>query len=124
MINKIKIKLGEVIRFGIVGVGATTISYFTFIILCNYINSNISYTIAYILSLVFNFVLSNYFTFRTNPTKNKTIKFILAHGFNYILQIILLNIFIELKIRNEVAPIFVYLVSIPINFLLVKKALK
>lgn len=120
----IKNKIGEIIRFGLVGILATLINYITFILLFELLGSNISYTIGYFLSIIFNFILSNYFTFKTNPTKNKTIKFAFAHGFNYILQMVLLNVFIHMNISKEIAPIFVYSISIPINFLLVRRALK
>lgn len=117
-------RIGEIVRFGIVGVIATAINYFTFILLFDYLGSNLSYTLGYVLSLGFNFILSNYFTFKTNTTRVKIIKFILAHGFNYLLQIVLLNIFIYIGINNMISPLFVYCISIPINFLLVRRALR
>lgn len=121
MFNKDRIK--EVFRFGIVGVIATVIQYVVYIGLYSFIGVNISYTIGYIVSLCFNFILSNYFTFKTKPSKEKGVKFILAHGFNYLLQIGLLNLFIYINIPEGVSPIIVYCISIPINYLLVRRAL-
>ncbi|WP_288222158.1 GtrA family protein [uncultured Clostridium sp.] len=121
---KIKVQLAEIIRFGIVGVLATLIQYGVYIAFLNLMGENISYTIGYGISLCVNFVLTNYFTFKTTPTRKRGFKFVLAHIFNYLLQITLLNLFIAISINTKIAPLFVYSISIPINFLLVRKAIK
>lgn len=118
-----KKQIGEIIRFGIVGVLATIIQYLVYVMLYNFIGTNIAFTLGYIISLIFNFILSNYFTFKTNPNKEKGIKFLLAHGFNYGLQMVLLNLFNMAGVHKAISPFLVYCISIPVNFLLVKKAL-
>ena len=118
-----KKQIGEVIRFGIVGVLATAIQYLIYLITYNFIGVNIAFTIGYLISICFNFILSNFFTFKTSPSKEKGFKFLLAHGFNYLLQMGLLNLFNYMGIYKFIAPFLVYCISIPINFLLVKKAL-
>ena len=119
-----KKEIGEIIRFGLVGVLATLIQYGIYRMLLKFVGINASYTIGYVGSLMFNFILTNYFTFKTNPTKEKGIKFVLAHGFNYLLQMGLLNLFVNINVGAKIAPFIVYSISIPINFLLVRKALK
>lgn len=118
-----KKQIGEIIRFGIVGVIATLIQYIVYLTGYNFVGTNIAFTLGYIISLVFNFILSNYFTFKTNPNKEKGIKFLLAHGFNYGLQMLLLNLFNFVGIHKALTPFFVYSISIPVNFILVRKAL-
>ncbi|MCI6691135.1 MAG: GtrA family protein [Clostridium sp.] len=118
-----KRQMGEIIRFGIVGVLATLIQYLVYLIGYNFIGTNIAFTLGYIISLFFNFILSNYFTFKTSPNKEKGVKFLLAHGFNYGLQMILLNFFNFIGIYKAFSPFLVYSISIPVNFLLVRKAL-
>lgn len=119
-----KKEIGEIIRFGLVGVLATLIQYGIYRMLLKFVGINASYTIGYVGSLMFNFILTNYFTFKTNPTKEKGIKFVLAHGFNYLLQMGLLNLFVNINVEAKIAPFIVYSISIPVNFLLVRKALK
>ncbi|MBB6624636.1 GtrA family protein [Clostridium gasigenes] len=119
-----KRQIGEIIRFGFVGGLATLIQYTIYIILLRFIGVNFSYTVGYLGSLFFNFILTNYFTFKTIPTKKKGMRFLLAHGFNYLLQMGLLNLFVNINIEPKIAPFIVYSISIPINFFLVKKALK
>lgn len=112
-------------RFGIVGFIATIISYTIYIILEKIgLQYNIAYTLGYIISFCFNYIASTYFTFRTNINAKKGLKFTFAHGFNYLLQMILLNIFIYIGISKALSPIFVYAISIPVNFLIVRVALK
>ena len=118
-----KKQIGEIIRFGMVGVVATAIQYLIYISTYEFLGTNIGYTIGYLISLCANFVLSNYFTFKTNPNKEKGFKFVLAHLFNYLLQMILLNVFNNLGISEKISPFAVYCISIPVNFLLVRKAL-
>lgn len=112
-------------RFAIVGVIATIISYSIYIILEKLgVQYNISYTFGYIISFCFNYIASTYFTFKTNVSAKKGAKFTFAHIFNYLLQMFLLNIFIYLGISKALAPLFVYCISIPVNFLVVRLALK
>lgn len=115
----------EIFRFGIVGVIATIISYTVYIILEKLgLQYNIAYTLGYIISFCFNYIASTYFTFKTDINAKKGIKFAFAHGFNYFLQIALLNIFVYIGISKALSPIFVYAISIPINFFVVRVALK
>ena len=118
-------KLMEFIRFIIVGGMSTAIHYIIYFILqIVKFQYNIAYTFGYFISLIFNFFASNYFTFKTNPSKDKSFKFLISHLFNYGLQITLLNIYISIGINKSVAPIFIFFISVPINFLLVKLSLK
>lgn len=117
-------KFFEFIRFAIVGGVATLIHMMVYTILNMKITYNFSYTIGYIISFIFNFFASNYFTFNTKPSKSGGIRFAASHIFNYILQIVLLNIFIYIGISSKIAPFFVLAICIPINYFLVRLALK
>lgn len=117
-------KLNEVFRFGIVGVIATALHYGIYFLLLPFFEANIAYTIGYALSFIVNFYLSNYFTFKTIPNIKKGIGFGISHGVNYLLHILLLNFFLWLGIPKQYAPIPVFAIVIPINFLLVRFVLK
>lgn len=116
--------VGVAIRFVGVGALATVIHYGLYLLLNPYIKTNIAYTIGYLVSFVCNFFLSNYFTFKTKPTTKKGIGFAFSHIINYILHIVLLNTFLWLGISKTLAPIPVFIIVIPINFLLVRFFLK
>ena len=115
-----KITGSEFLRFAIVGVIATVIHYGIYLLLKNTIEVNISYTIGYTLSLLCNFYLSAKFTFKSDTSIKKGAGFIASHVINYILHIILLNAFISIGIPSSVAPLPVYCIAIPVNFILVR----
>ncbi len=118
-------KILEFIRFVIVGGTATVIHYIIYYLLqLTNIKFNLAYTIGYGISFIFNFIASNYFTFKTEVSINRGAKFTVAHIINYLIQMLLLNIYINIGIPNNIAPIFVFMVAIPINFVMVRFALK
>lgn len=114
----------EIIRFGIVGVIATIIHYGIYLALNLIIVSWIAYSIGYGISFLCNFYLSNKFTFKTKPTIKKGIGFGVSHFVNYLLQVILLSIFIKLGIPDNYAPLPVFCIAVPVNFLMVRFVLK
>lgn len=126
MIEKIKSlmlseKFGEIVRFGIVGILATLIQYvFYYLFLQIEFNATVSYTISYLVSWFANFFLSAKFTFKKKATAKKGVGFALSHAINYGLQVVCLNVFIAIGVPDELAPIPVYCVCIPLNFLLVR----
>lgn len=113
----------EPIRFVIVGGIATILHYGIYVLLCPVFNVNVSYATGYIVSFIFNFFLSNYFTFDTRPSIKKGFYFGGCHLINFLLHLGLLNVYLWLGVNREMAPIFVFAVAIPVNFILVKKAL-
>lgn len=110
----------QFLRFGIVGVIATVLHYAIYWILQHYINVSVAYTIGYALSFVCNFILTSIFTFKTKATVKRGIGFGGAHIVNYFLHILFLNIFLNLGMSNEWAPIPVFCLVVPMNFLLVR----
>lgn len=115
---------GEIVRFGIVGVGATVLHYGIYYLLQQFINVNIAYTIGYILSFIANFYATAYFTFASVPSWKKLFGMGAAHGINYLLHIVLLNIFLYIGIAKEWAPLPVFVIVIPVNFVLVRFVFK
>lgn len=121
---KISTKQQEFIRFCIVGGLATGIHYGIYLLLNKAMNTTLAFSIGYIISFFANFVLSNYFTFKTKPSTKKGLGFAISHLINYLLQIGFLNLFLYLSIPKNWAPLPVYAITIPINFILVRTVLK
>ena len=107
-----------------VGVLATALHYGIYFLLQRFINVNISYTLGYALSFIANFYLTAYFTFGKKPSWSKAFGFGGAHLFNYLLHIGLLNTFLWLGLSKTLAPIPVFAIAIPVNFLLVRFVFK
>ena len=116
--------LKEAVRFGIVGVVATATHYGIYYLLQPHINVNIAYTTGYALSFIANFYLTSYFTFGTNPSWRKLMGMGGAHLVNYLLHLALLNLFLFMGITKTWAPVPVFAIAIPINFLLVRFVFK
>lgn len=116
--------IGELIRFAIVGGFCTILHYGIYYLLLQFIHVNIAYTLGYILSFIANFYLTAYFTFGTTPSWKKLFGMGGAHAVNYFLHIILLNLFIYIGIPQKWAPIPVFAIAIPVNFILVRFVFK
>lgn len=118
-------KLAQFLRFVLVGGTATVIHYTIYLALGKIgVLLNIAYTIGYFSSFIFNFYASNYFTFKAKPSARGGIRFMGAHIVNYLLQIVLLNLYLRIGVPQVVAPVGVFAIAIPINFILVRIALK
>lgn len=117
-------KLGEVIRFGIVGVLATLIQYLVYWLLIHWLNPSVSMTIGYIVSFLFNFYASTHFTFRVKANARRGAGFLFSHIVNWLLQMITLNLFLWLGLSKQLAPIPMFCICVPVNFLLVRFFLK
>lgn len=113
-------KLREFVRFCIVGVIAAAIHYLVYFLLQlidgGSVWLSIAYTIGYIVSLVCNFFLTTYFTFRSKVSVKKAAGFSFSHIVNYTLHMVLFNLFISLGINQLIAPILVLLIAVPTNF--------
>lgn len=121
---KTKPVVSEFVRFGIVGGIATALHYGIYYLLQSHINVNVAYTIGYITSFIANFYLTSYFTFGASPSWKKLIGMGGAHAVNYGLHIVLLNLFLFMGISKAWAPIPVFAIAIPVNFLLVRFVFK
>lgn len=116
--------IGEAFRFIFVGGLCTLLHYGLYYLMQLFINVNIAYTLGYFISFAINFWLTSRFTFGTSPSWKKLFGMGGAHGVNYILHIILLNLFIHIGIPQEWAPIPVFTIAIPFNFILVRFVFK
>ena len=128
-------KLGEVVRFGIVGVTATLLQYGIYYGLIQFIGDDMptarqhfwtsaAMTIGYILSFIFNFFASTRFTFKVKANAKRGAGFVFSHCVNYCLQMLTLNFFIWVGIPKSLAPIPMFCICVHVNFLLVRFFLK
>lgn len=118
------INIKEIFRFGIVGVLATIIHYGVYLLLMKCMPINIAYTSGYLVAFCFNFILSANFTFNIRPTFKKGIGFGISHLINYGIHIVLLNFFLWMKLPANYVPIPIFLIAIPVNFVLVRFVFK
>lgn len=134
MTNKLS-HLGEVVRFGIVGVAATLLQYGIYWGLIQFIGTgtpaarqhfltSAAMTVGYVLSFIFNFYASTRFTFRVKANAKRGAGFLFSHIVNYLLQMLTLNLFLLAGLPKAWAPVPMFCVCVPVNFLLVRFFLK
>lgn len=116
--------IGEAFRFAVVGVLAVAIHYAIYWILQYWIDVNVAFTIGYVLSFFANYYLSAHFTFREHTSAKNGAGFAGAHIFNYLLQLSLFNFFLWAGVNRLLAPLAVYSISVPTNFLIVRFVFK
>lgn len=114
----------EVIRFGIVGTISTGITYGVYYLLLRWINPSIAFTIAYLLAFIVNFILTTSFTFSVSITTKRGVSFAISNVINYSLSVGLLNFFIWIGLPESIAPIPMFAVTIPLNFVIVRFLIK
>lgn len=79
---------------------------------------------AFCVSIVCNFLLSSYFTFRVRPSARRAVRFLTAHLINLVNELVLLEIWLWAGVPKLYAPLCVFLVAFPVNFLMVRFALR
>lgn len=114
-------RFSEIVRFGIVGGIATIIQIVVYVVFVRFVHvpAVVSTLISYGISFIFNFFLSNYFTFKSSPNAKNAIGFTLSHLINMGMQTGLVAIF-KGFIPAEYALLPTLAICIPINYLLVR----
>ena len=121
-----KSKRYQFIRYCTVGSLAAGIHYGVYFVLQEYelVNLNIAYTIGYATSFICNFFMTSYFTFRSNPSLKKALGFGGSHLVNYLIHMGLFNLLLSLDVNQEIAPLFVLAVAVPVNFVMLRFVFK
>lgn len=117
-------KLGEVFRFGVVGVTATALQYGIYWVLIHWLNPSLAMTAGYAVSFLYNFFASTHYTFRVKANVRHGAGFAFSHAVNYLLQMVTLNFFLWIGVSKQLAPIPMFCICVPVNFLLVRFFLK
>lgn len=121
---KSKKTLDEALRFALVGGMATALHYGLYLLLLRLLPPSVAYTVGYVVSFVANFYLTAYFTFGARPSWPRFIGMAGAHCVNYVLHLVLLNLFLWAGVPAVWAPAPVFAVAIPVNFVLVRFVFK
>ena len=119
-----RLLLKEGIRFCIVGTIALIVHYVIYYEGIKVFSHSVAFTIGYLVSFMLNYSLTTSFTFKSKKSIKNGVGFTLCHVSNYVLQITFLNIFIFFGLSKQLAPIPVFTICVPINFLLVRLVMK
>ena len=107
----------QFIRFCIVGTVAAGIHYGIYYVLLRLgAGHNLAYATGYILAFICNFIATSYFTFRSSPSWGRFAGFAGSHAVNFILHMVLLNVFLWMGMHELIAPIVVMLVAMLVQY--------
>lgn len=118
------IQRSSVVRFVCSGVLATAIQYFVYYILKGTMPLAAAWTVGYLISFLANYFLTTLFTFHVRPTRSRALLFALCHVVNWGLQTLSLEAFVYCGLSEELAPLAVYAVCVPVNFLMLRRAMR
>ena len=116
-----RVLLRQALTFGLIGVGATGLHYGIYALFLGILRPAWAYTVGYGVSLVANFLLNAALTFRSRATARRGLGFLGAHAVNYLIHIMLLNFFLWAGVPERWAPLPVFAVAVPVNFVLVRR---
>ena len=114
----------EARRFIVVGVAAVAIQYGAYLLLLQWLQPVVANTLGYIVSFLFNYIASTKYTFRVKSSARHGVGFAFSHLVNYILQSLLLVIFLWTGLQKGWAMLPVFAICVPTNFVLVRYFLK
>lgn len=128
-------RANEAARFIVVGVLATLLQYAIYWLLLHLYHpdgepktqqlwASVAMTVGYVVSFVFNFLASTRYTFRVKANAKRGAGFVFSHVVNYLLQMVTLNFFLYVGVPKQWAPIPMFCICVPVNFLLVRFFLK
>ena len=86
--------------------------------------ATLAYSIGYAVALIVNMLLTAWYTFKEKLSVERGGGFLLSHAINYVLEIGLLNLFLAMHFAEWLSPLLVLLISVPVNFLMVRFAFK
>lgn len=110
----------RLMRFGVTGVISSLIHYAVYCVVIRWMGAATSYTIGYLVGLICNYVLTTFFTFQRHPSLCNALGFVSSHIINYILEIALLELFLWCGASELLAPVWVMIIVVPVNFLLLR----
>lgn len=117
-----KKNISEFLRFCIVGALCTGIDAAIFYIFRTFASFQVSLISGYLLSLMVNYILTIYWTFKTESNIKNLVGIVSAHLFNlFVVRMGLMYIFVDVVNMNDgIAYVPTLLISVVLNFIIVK----
>ena len=106
------------------GVAATLLQYAIYAVLLMWLDPSLSMSMGYAVSFVFNFMATTRYTFKVKANARRGAGFALSHAVNYMLQMVTLNLFLWFGVDKHLAPIPMFAICVPVNFILVRFFIK
>lgn len=123
--TKMSDKYRSAVRFVCVGVLGTLLQYCIYYLFLDIFResnadsqtmTSVAFSIGFLVEMVVNYLLTNYYTFHTHPSWKNAGGFLVGRAINYGVQILFLNILIWLSMSEEIAGIVAIILAGIINY--------
>ena len=118
-------KYRSAVRFVLVGALGTGLQYGIYYMLLGIfqqhwqemmILTSLAFTIGFVMEMIYNYLLTSFYTFRVRPTLKNAGGFLVGRAINYVIQLLLLNCLIWLHMSEEWAGIAAIALAGVINY--------
>lgn len=126
-VNSIRVSIlnNPFMRFLVSGGINTVTTWIMYLVLLNFVAYKISYTISYVIGIIFAYAINRFFVFKSHRGLSSVILFPFVYLFQYLFGLLIVWIWVEmLKMGVVFAPIISIVVSIPITYFLTKYVFK
>ncbi|MCW2607020.1 MAG: sugar transferase [Frankiales bacterium] len=116
--------LGQVVRFGLVGVLNTGAYYGAYLALRQVLPYLAAHVLAFLLSMCVAFLLHSWLTYRVRPTWRAFLLFPLTVAANFVITTVGVGLLVEVVgVDERPAPLLAALAAIPVTFLVTRAVL-
>ena len=118
-------KYRSAVRFVLVGALGTGLQYGVYYLLLGLfqqhwpemmILTSLAFTIGFVMEMIYNYLLTSFYTFRVRPTWKNAGGFLVGRAINFVIQLLLLNCLIWLHMSEEWAGIAAIALAGVINY--------
>ena len=122
-------KYRSAVRFVFVGTFGTGVQYGIYYLLLDIfqrqwpevgILTSVAFTAGFLIEMVCNYFLTNFYTFKTRPSWKNAGGFLLGRVLNYVIQLLLLNALVWLHMGEEWAGIVAIMLAGVINYFVLR----
>lgn len=113
-------KLWQFLRFCVNGGVSAGIHYGVYVLAMQFIQIDIAYSIGYVVSFIYNYFMTCYWTFHARPTWMRLLGFSGSHVVNYLIHVVLFHLLTVWGVHRLLAPVLVLMVAVPTNFLILR----
>ncbi|MBR6551190.1 MAG: GtrA family protein [Paludibacteraceae bacterium] len=127
--GRLPMKYRSAVRFVFVGTLGTGVQYGIYYLLLDIfqrqwpevgILTSVAFTAGFMIEMVCNYFLTNFYTFRTRPSWKNAGGFLLGRVLNYVIQLSLLNALVWLHMGEEWAGIVAIMLAGVINYFVLR----
>lgn len=113
----------EFTKFLVVGVTNTVLAYSVYIVFNLFLSYTMAYSVAYFAGFISSYFLNSKWVFQTDVSWKKFFTYPLVYLVQFILSLVVLRMLVErFHVSEELSPLIVIVISIPVTFVQIGRA--